>query len=90
MAIIARHCGACGTELERATRVVPDHTVMRCPVCRWYAIQTDGKRFFEHDHADLGVLVEVLKSRAVELDRLKDVDSQIAAALNAPDDDPRW
>jgi hypothetical protein len=90
MAIIVSHCGACGTELERGVRFVPDHIVMRCPVCRWYALQSDGRRFFEADHASHDALVGELKARALELDREKDTDWRIAAALDSPDDDPRW
>jgi hypothetical protein len=90
MAIVSTHCGKCGSNLEGTVQLIPGHTVVRCQICRWFAIQSDGRRFFAADYRSFDALASELKNRAVELERARNEDWRIKAAIESDDSDPRW
>jgi hypothetical protein len=83
-------CLKCGSRFERNTTLVENFVLVKCPGCKVFYLEGDGKRFREADFESHAELLRTLRQRAVQVERSRDVDWQIAQALDASDDDPRW
>jgi hypothetical protein len=88
--VVYSQCIACGNSLERSTEIVPGSAVVRCPRCRWFCLEGDGKRFYERERGLPGDVVQELRERAHKLEAGRRMDVQEREIFESESTDPRW
>jgi hypothetical protein len=83
-------CTKCGSRFEKNLDLVEHFVLVRCPGCKVYHLEGDARLFREAEHENDGELLRAIRQRAVEVERSRDIDWRIKAAIESDDDDPRW